>query len=155
MTSMIFKYSFETKFGTMTAYEQNNKLIRLGFNSAYEGIYRKTVLLEAAEYQICEYIFGKRKAFDLPINPVGTPFQTKVWNELLTIPYGEVRSYQDVAASCGNINAARAVGSANNKNPIMIIIPCHRVIGKNGAFIGYAGGINIKKQLLELEHKYK
>ena len=92
-----------------------------------------------------------RRGFDLPLHEEGTPFQKKVWEELRRIPYGETRSYGQVAAAIGNPKAFRAVGMANNKNPIMIITPCHRVIGGNGALVGYAGGLNIKRYLLEIE----
>ena len=94
---------------------------------------------------------GKRKNFTIPLNPKGTPFQKKVWKELLKIPYGEVISYQELAKRVGNIKAQRAVGGANNKNPIPIFIPCHRVINKNNKLGGYALGLDIKKYLLELE----
>lgn len=98
-----------------------------------------------------EYFNGQRKSFDLPLNPKGTEFQKKVWNALLNIPYGSTCSYKDIAVNIGNEKACRAVGGANNKNPIFIIIPCHRVIGKNGSLVGYGGGLDIKLKLLELE----
>ena len=94
---------------------------------------------------------GKRKSFDLPLKPEGTEFQKKVWNALLDIPYGETRSYKDIAVAIGNPKACRAVGMANNRNPISIIIPCHRVIGANGSLVGYGGGLPIKIELLNLE----
>ncbi|MCC8169988.1 MAG: methylated-DNA--[protein]-cysteine S-methyltransferase, partial [Oscillospiraceae bacterium] len=87
--------------------------------------------------------------------PHGTDFQRRVWSELLKIPYGETRSYGQIAASIGNPKASRAVGSANNKNPIAIVIPCHRVIGANGSLTGYAGGLDIKSFLLETEKNFK
>ena len=93
----------------------------------------------------------KRKIFDIPIKLDGTEFQVKVWTELLKLPYGKTCSYLDIAKKIGNPNAARAVGMANNKNKIQIIIPCHRVIGSNKKLIGYAGGIKIKEKLLKLE----
>ncbi len=89
----------------------------------------------------------------MPLNPNGTVFQKKVWNALCNIPYGETRSYKQVAEAVGNNKASRAVGMANNKNPIMIVIPCHRVIGSNGSLVGYAGGLDIKEKLLFLENK--
>jgi methylated-DNA-[protein]-cysteine S-methyltransferase len=97
------------------------------------------------------YFNGKLKKFDLPIQFKGTPFQNKVWKTLCKIPYGETWSYQDIAKKIGNINACRAVGGANNKNPLGIIVPCHRVVGKNGALVGYAAGLNSKEKLLKLE----
>lgn len=108
-------------------------------------------LIKRAYIQIDEYIKGKRKIFDLPLNPNGTEFQKKVWKALTEIPYGETTSYKDIAVTLGNEKACRAVGMANNKNPIPIIIPCHRVIGANKKLVGYAGGLDLKKMLLNLE----
>lgn len=112
---------------------------------------KETELLKEAIKQLNEYFDGKRKEFDLPLAPKGTEFQKKVWNALKEIPFGETRSYGEIARRIGNEKASRAVGTANNKNPIMIIIPCHRVIGANGKLVGYAGGIDIKEKLLNLE----
>jgi methylated-DNA-[protein]-cysteine S-methyltransferase len=111
----------------------------------------QTPLIQRAAAQLDEYFAGKRKAFDLPLSPQGTAFRQAVWAALQTIPFGGTRSYNDVAAQVGNPPAARAVGSANHNNPIMILIPCHRVIGKNGALTGYAGGLAVKRYLLDLE----
>ena len=108
-------------------------------------------LLEKAVSQLNEYFDGKRKLFDLPVRLCGTVFQNRVWQELSHIPYGETISYKVLAERTGNPKACRAVGLANNKNPIPIIIPCHRVIGSNGKLTGYAGGLDIKKFLLNLE----
>lgn len=101
--------------------------------------------------QLDEYFQGKRFTFDIPLQLFGTPFQKKVWTALLSIPYGETRSYKEIANAIAQPTAVRAVGNANNKNPIAIIIPCHRVIGSNGALVGYGGGIERKQQLLALE----
>lgn len=101
--------------------------------------------------QLDEYFNGSRRKFDLPLDFTGTSFQMKTWQELLKIPYGETRSYKDIAIAIGNPKACRAVGGANNKNPIIIICPCHRVIGKNGNLTGYGGGIDMKEYLLNLE----
>ncbi len=101
--------------------------------------------------QLLEYFDGKRKVFDLKLNPKGTEFQKKVWNELIKIPYGETKSYSEIAKNIGKPKACRAVGNANNKNPIVICIPCHRVIGKNGSLTGYACGIDKKEYLLNIE----
>ncbi|MBU3181712.1 methylated-DNA--[protein]-cysteine S-methyltransferase [Clostridium psychrophilum] len=111
----------------------------------------ETKLLKKANQQLQEYLKGERKIFDLPLEPNGTEFQQKVWNSLQKIPYGETNSYKDIAKSIGNIKACRAVGMANNKNPILIFIPCHRVIGSNGKLVGYAGGLNVKEKLLQIE----
>ncbi|MCB2295150.1 methylated-DNA--[protein]-cysteine S-methyltransferase [Clostridium algoriphilum] len=111
----------------------------------------ETKLLKKANQQLQEYLIGKRKTFDIPLAPRGTEFQQKVWNSLQKIQYGKTNSYKDIAESIGNIKAARAVGMANNKNPIIIFIPCHRVIGANGKLVGYAGGLDVKEKLLEIE----
>ncbi len=104
--------------------------------------------------QLNEYFTGNRSNFKLPILLSGSEFQLKVWEELLKIPYGETRSYQEIAVSIGKKGAARAVGRANKKNPLPIIIPCHRVIGANGSLTGYTGGLWRKRWLLELENRY-
>ncbi len=103
--------------------------------------------------QIDEYFKGKRKKFNLNLKPEGTDFQMSVWKQLEKIPYGKTASYQDVAIAIKNKKAVRAVGLANSKNPISIIIPCHRVIGKNGSLTGYGGGLDRKKWLLDFERK--
>ncbi len=105
--------------------------------------------------QLEEYLAGKRMAFDLTFDVSGTEFQKKVWNELSKIPYGETRSYKDIACLLNNEKAVRAVGTANGRNPISIIVPCHRVIGSNGNLTGYAGGLSIKTKLLDLEKHAK
>ena len=112
-----------------------------------------TELLKEAANQLMEYFQGKRKEFTLPLDPQGTEFQKKIWAALRTIPYGQTRSYGEVAAQVGNPKAARAVGGANNKNPIMIFIPCHRVVGADGSLTGFACGIEVKKYMLDLERR--
>lgn len=114
-------------------------------------VYRETEVLLSAKKQLEEYFAGIRKNFDLPLKPKGTPFQLLVWEQLKQIPYGETRSYGEIAKAIGNPKASRAVGGANNKNPIGIIVPCHRVIGANGKLVGYAGGLDMKEKLLMLE----
>jgi len=108
-------------------------------------------LTDLAAAQLEEYFDGERREFDLPLDPSGTPFQMAVWKELLAIPYGETRSYKQIAENIGSPKAFRAVGLANNRNPISIIIPCHRVIGSDGSLVGYGGGLDMKQKLLELE----
>lgn len=110
-------------------------------------------LLYEAYRQLREYFLGHRIRFDLPVNCQGTRFQQKVWKELQNIPYGETRSYEDIATGIGNKKAVRAVGQANNKNPVMIVVPCHRVIHKNGSLGGFGCGVEIKQYLLELERR--
>jgi methylated-DNA-[protein]-cysteine S-methyltransferase len=104
--------------------------------------------------QLDEYFEGKRQSFSLDLAPQGTPFQRRVWDTLLNIPYGETKSYRDIATVLGNAKAVRAVGGANGRNPIAIVIPCHRVIGANGQLTGYAGGLHYKRALLDLEHHH-
>lgn len=111
----------------------------------------KSKLLEEACKQLEEYFQGVRKEFNLPLKPKGTPFMESVWKALQDIPYGQTKSYKDIAGAIGNAKACRAVGLANNRNPIPIFIPCHRVIGANGKLVGYGGGLHIKEYLLELE----
>ena len=110
------------------------------------------ILLETQK-QLSEYFAGKRQQFDLPLDFEGTEFQQKVWQALLTIPFGETRSYRDIAAQVGNVKAVRAVGAANGKNPISIIVPCHRVVGANGKLVGFAGGLENKDILLKIEKR--
>ena len=114
-------------------------------------IQKDTPLLRKTEKQILEYLEGKRKIFDVPLNPKGTKFMKKVWTSLQEIPYGETRTYGQIAQRIGNPKAARAVGMANHRNPIPIVIPCHRVIGRNGNLVGYALGMQKKEFLLTLE----
>lgn len=108
-------------------------------------------ILLKTKRQLKEYFEGARRHFDVPLAFVGTEFQMKVWQALLSIPYGETRSYKDIALQIGNIKAVRAVGAANRCNPISIIAPCHRVIGASGKLVGFAGGLDQKKILLDLE----
>jgi methylated-DNA-[protein]-cysteine S-methyltransferase len=103
--------------------------------------------------QLEKYFDGKLKRFDLPLDPVGTPFQRRVWAELRKIPYGETRSYRDVARAIQNEKAVRAVGTANGRNPLSIVVPCHRVIASDGSLAGYAGGLERKAKLLDLEKR--
>ena len=108
--------------------------------------------LEQAVIQLQEYFEGKRTHFDLKLNPKGTGFQQSVWQELLNIPYGKTLSYMELSKKIGDVKAIRAVAAANGKNPLWIVIPCHRVIGTDGSLTGYAGGLRRKKWLLELEN---
>ncbi len=115
----------------------------------------KTPLLAEAERQLAEYFTGQRKAFDLPLAPVGTPFQRSVWQALREIPYGETRTYKEIAEAIGRPKAFRAVGQANHVNPIMIIQPCHRVVGADGSLTGFAYGTDMKRLLLDLEKEHR
>ena len=154
----MFFFEYQTSLGKIFIVEENNKISHVCFNKKNfllpENM-RRTPLLDCAFLQIQEYLDGKRKFFNLPLSPDGTSFQKKVWQTLLLIPYGETTSYKDIAERIGNKKAYRAVGAANNKNPIPIIVPCHRVIGVNGKLVGYAGGLDIKLKLLNLEAQNK
>ena len=119
------------------------------------GTAHTTPLLAEAEHQLRQYFEGKRTEFDLPLAPAGTEFQQQVWQALTTIPYGETVSYQDIAQQINRPKGSQAVGQANGKNPISIVIPCHRVVGKNGSLTGYAGGLDRKSKLLALESRIK
>lgn len=147
-------FYYETQIGKIGIAEEKGFITNLYFMNMKQPLNAKqfeTDILKEAYVQLCEYFNGERKEFDLPLNPSGTDFQQTVWSELLNIPYGETRTYKDIATAIGNENKTRAVGSANNKNPIPVIIPCHRVIGSNGELTGYAGGIELKERLLNLE----
>ncbi|MDR1167528.1 MAG: methylated-DNA--[protein]-cysteine S-methyltransferase [Heliobacteriaceae bacterium] len=147
---MKYVFYYETPVGKIGIAEENGAIVEISRNVGNTGL-KETPLIKKAGIQLAEYFEGKRKSFDLPLNPSGTDFQKKVWRLLCKIPYGKTASYKETAAAAGNPNASRAVGGANNKNPIMIVIPCHRVIGSNGALTGYAGGLDMKQKLLDLE----
>jgi methylated-DNA-[protein]-cysteine S-methyltransferase len=135
--------------------EKCGAITRLFFATKEEpGQGEETPLLRAAALQLRQYLAGRRKEFFLQLNPQGTEFMRRVWEALETIPYGETRSYKEIALQTGHSKAYRAVGLANNRNPIAIIIPCHRVIGYNGRLVGYGGGLPIKERLLQLEQSY-
>lgn len=136
--------------GSLTLTEENGRITGVHFGKA-GGTNGVSPILCEAEKQLQEYFSGARKQFDLPLTPVGTQFQHAVWDALCAIPYGETRTYAQIAAAIGNPKACRAVGMANNRNPIAILIPCHRVVGANGSLTGYAGGLDAKKALLALE----
>jgi methylated-DNA-[protein]-cysteine S-methyltransferase len=133
--------------------EKDNAIIKIFFGRKAPAAFNKTEtpLIKKTAAQIDEYLSGKRKQFTIPIALQGTEFQTAVWRELQKIPYGETRSYKDIAAAIGRPKAVRAVGMANNRNPIVIIVPCHRVIGHDGSLTGYGGGLPLKRRLLEKE----
>ena len=156
-------YDFDTLIGKMYIFFSSKGIIYLSLakNGAINIVnhvnkkYGQTIKTEKYQYnfhnQIIEYLKGDLKIFSLPLDLQGTDFQKKVWMELLKIPYGEIKTYKDIAISIGSPKAYRAVGGALNKNPILIVVPCHRVIGSNGKLVGYGGGLNIKRSLLDLE----
>ena len=146
------KYQFENISLYLVATETH--LINIQFTQPQKALLQTTELLSMATIQLDEYLQGKRTTLSLPFKLTGTPFQLAVWKELQNIPYGKTTSYKEIAQKINKPKAYRAVGMANNKNPLPIIIPCHRVIGSNGKLIGYAGGLNLKNYLLELEKSH-
>lgn len=150
---------YKSPIGTIAIADDGNKISDIFFGKPgfLQTQFREaeTELNLEAKRQLEEYFEGKRTSFDLLLAMEGTPFQVSVWEALLKVPYGETRSYRDIAEDIGNPNAYRAVGLANNKNPIAVVIPCHRVVGANGDMVGYGGGLSKKRQLLILEEKNK
>lgn len=147
-------YFYQTQLGRIGIEEENGSLRNVYFHNETlpdNLAIRETPLLQEAARQLNAYLAGSLKSFSLPLAPSGTVFRQKIWQLLCEIPYGETVSYKDIAIAAGNPKAMRAVGQANNKNPIPIFIPCHRVIGANGQLVGYGGGLDIKVQLLALE----
>lgn len=146
------------EMGVFTIVEKNHKIIRLYFPSDIvpnEIIFQEQPELLEAKKQLEEYFSGTRSVFELALYVEGTSFQEKVWNALMDIPYGKLRSYKDIANIIDHPKAYRAVGGANHNNPIPIFIPCHRVIADNGALSGFGGGLNMKKFLIALEKHHK
>lgn len=149
-------YGYDTPVGHIYITADDDTLYSLGYSAPRKNLPQKELSVHHTAYrQLSEYFSGRRKSFNIPLALQGTLFQKKVWNVLLNIPYGQTVSYQDVALAIGNKQACRAVGMANNKNPIAIIVPCHRVISKNGELTGYAGGLAVKEKLLQLEGAWK
>lgn len=147
---------FQTILGPVVISEQDGAITELFFakDTPDRENNQITPLLKEAEKQLLEYLSGDRRKFDLKLAVKGTEFQKTVWNTLQEIPYGETRSYKQVAEMLGRPEASRAVGMANSKNPILILTPCHRIVGSDGKLTGYAGGLEIKKTLLELEKNH-
>lgn len=145
---------FSSPVGTLTLTEEEDALTGLYFGRlSRQGQEVLSPVLKETARQLSEYFSGKRREFSLPLSPKGTEFQLRVWRALETIPYGETRSYGDMARLIGSPKACRAVGMANHRNPISIIVPCHRVVGANGSLTGYGGGLDAKRFLLDLEQK--
>ena len=146
-------YTYESPFGNIVIESDGKAItgIKTEADTTPAGKKEKSTLTDITAMQLKEYFTGKRKKFDVPLDPQGTDFQRSVWKALQDIPYGKTRSYKQIAQAIGNLKACRAVGMANNKNPIWIIIPCHRVIGSDGSLTGYGGGVEMKKRLLKLE----
>ena len=173
----VYSYKFPEPLGSIGIAESDGRIMRVIFNCTPEALMRDdmyryfsigayacndietadTPVLNRAAEQIEEFLSGSRAVFDLPVSYSennNKPFYMKVLHELQNIPAGRTRSYKEIASDCGNEKAARAVGLACNKNPVPVIIPCHRVVGGKGRLLGYAGGLDIKQYLLDLEKKY-
>ena len=146
--------SLDTPIGTLRLVSNGAALVNIEFECQYganEDVENSDAVLAACARQLTEYFAGNRRHFELPLAARGTSFQQSVWNALADIPYGELRSYRDIARTIGNPAAVRAVGAANGRNPLPIVVPCHRVIGSNGTLTGFAGGLEAKMFLLGLE----
>lgn len=153
---MIMKnlYFYNTDIGKIGIADNGKAITNVYFNESpqlKDTEIKETDLLKEAAQQLKDYLAGKRKSFNIPLMPEGTEFQQNVWKALQQIPYGKTCTYGEIARKIGNPKACRAVGMANNKNPIGIFIPCHRVIGANGKLVGYAGGLEMKEHLLAIE----
>ena len=147
-------YQFtDTPIGRLRLVSNGNALTRVEFEGrhGHDGVETADPVLEAAVRQLEEYFAGRRQRFELPLAAEGTPFQQEVWRALTGIPFGELRSYRDIADHIGNRKAVRAVGAANGRNPLPIVVPCHRVVGSDGRLTGFAGGLAVKERLLALE----
>ncbi len=150
---------YKNEYGEFIIVDEESKITNLTL-SAYavigeDMLERETKVLLQAKRELTEFFLGRRKHFDVPLKARGSEFQEKVWQSLREIPYGETYTYGQVAHLIGNAKAARAVGMANHRNPILFMIPCHRVIGAQGKLVGYAGGLALKEKLLLLEKKHK
>ena len=150
MSKYVYRYNFP--IGWIYIAGEREAITDIAPRPIFGAVEKETPLISKAAGMLYEYFDGIRTSFlDLPLRTGGTVFQKKAWNALLDIPYGETRTYKDQAKAIGNVKACRAVGAANGKNPIMIIIPCHRVVGSDGSLTGYAGGLDVKKALLDFE----
>src|SRR5690349_13249870 len=154
--STVYKLIYESPIGPLGLFARDDELVALTLPKSRDALdfepgatVKRTPLLARAVAQLGEYFDGDRHDFDLPLAPRGSGFQERVWRQLLKIPFGETCSYGDIASAIGRPSASRAVGTANGRNPIAIIVPCHRVIGANGTLTGYGGGLPTKKWLLE------
>lgn len=146
-------YWRETVFGRIGIEEQDGRVTRIWLPGRSEGEAQapEPPVVREAFRQLEAYFAGALTAFDLPLNPKGTPFMLRVWEALRRVPYGSTASYKAIAEAVGNPRACRAVGLANNRNPLPIVVPCHRIVGSNGSLVGYAGGLGMKERLLLLE----
>ncbi|MDR0404874.1 MAG: methylated-DNA--[protein]-cysteine S-methyltransferase [Oscillospiraceae bacterium] len=154
MDKKIWRYSYD--IGEISITDDGIGISEVSFKNKdcfNDYIEEETALILETSKQLREYFKGKRKNFDVPLSMKGTEFQNKVWDALKLIPYGKTQTYKEIAEKINSPKACRAVGLANNKNPICIIIPCHRVVGSNNSLVGYAFGLHVKKYLLDLEKR--
>ena len=153
-----YSYDFDV-IGKLTITEEDGFITNIDFDSgdfpAGKSSSEETPLIKRAYSQLVEYFKGKRESFDFPLKTGGTKFQSSCWREFIEIPYGETRSYKEIAEAVGSPKACRAVGMAANRNPIGIVIPCHRIVGSDGSLVGFGGGLSVKEYLLSLEAKDK
>jgi len=150
-----YVYHYDSPIGRIYIAESDGAITDIVYRPVANAVKKETPLIIRTTKMLKEYFEGKRKDFsDLPLHIEGTEFQKKAWNALLTIPYGQTRTYKEQAEAVGNVKACRAVGAANGRNPISIVIPCHRVIGSDQTLTGYGGGLGIKEALLDLESRY-
>ena len=147
----MYERLIDSPVGLLTLRAEDGALTAILFGDQRTGLPGSDQILDQAEAELKEYFAGERKEFAVPVRLMGTEFQKKVWAALAEIPYGETRSYSELAAAAGSPKAARAAGMACHSNPIPIFIPCHRVVGKSGKLTGYAGGLELKAALLKLE----
>lgn len=147
---MIYNAYYPSPFGMLRIGHEDGSVVSISHADNCQD-HVPSPVSDLAHAQLQEYFSGKRRRFDFPIRPVGTPFQLSVWEALRDIPCGEIRTYGQIASVIGKPGAARAVGMACNRNPLWIVIPCHRVVGSNHALTGYAGGLDMKRSLLALE----
>ncbi|MBU2878329.1 methylated-DNA--[protein]-cysteine S-methyltransferase [Aliiglaciecola lipolytica] len=152
-SSDLFYSYLETPIGQIEVCANSQCIVSIFFSESQQDIYQGNPITEEAVTQLNAYFEGKLTRFQLPLGAVGTDFQRQVWQALANIPFGATCSYADIANQLHNPKAVRAVGAANGKNPLSIVVPCHRVIGKNGTLTGYAGGLERKSWLLEFEQK--
>lgn len=151
-------YYYETDLGLIGIADDGQAITDLFFahdEKPHGALLKESKLIEEAALELMQYLQGMRQDFEVPLRFGGTDMQNQVWNALMTIPYGQTRSYKQIAEQIGRPQAYRAVGMANHRNPIAIIIPCHRVIGADGSLVGYGGGLHIKTKLLDLEKRYR
>jgi methylated-DNA-[protein]-cysteine S-methyltransferase len=151
-TENVYFKKWQSPIGGLYIYANNSALLALTYSpQKIQALEKSNPLINETIQQLKEYFSGERKKFTLPLAPIGTDFQRRAWNTLKQIPYGKTISYKDQANQMRALKAFRAVGTANSKNPIAIIIPCHRVIASSGKISGYAGGVEVKSQLLKVE----